>query len=71
MTHVEIDMLHERLLGQLRVLAKDTSISRSAELHPTLVGHPFYPGQRESSSQLVDRHVKCEHTGSIIDVFWT
>ena len=42
MTHVEILVFQESLLGQLWVLGEDTPVSGSTELHSTLVSHPSY-----------------------------
>jgi len=40
MTHVEILVFQESLLGQLWILGKDAPVSGSTELHSTLVSHP-------------------------------
>jgi hypothetical protein len=42
MTHVEILVFQESLLGQLWILGEDTPVSGSTEFHSTLVSDPSY-----------------------------
>lgn len=63
-THVEILVLYKSLLGQLRILAKDTPISRSTELHSTLVGDPSFISANVKGNTMDERL-----TSSVLSVF--